>query len=84
VLHRKAYFPLAAPVRRVIAGHRMEPALFDALNFMCHKKGIQFNRTGIGDEGIDADYVKPPKDDAFVVRPATQTSRPTSAAGRKH
>jgi hypothetical protein len=66
VLHRVSYFPLAAPIKRVIAGHRMEPALFGALNFICHKKGIRFSRTGIGDEGIDADYVEPPKEGAFA------------------
>lgn len=65
VLHRGNYFPLSDPVRRVIAGHRMEPALFDALKFICHKKGIRFSRTGIGDEGIDADPVEPPKEGAF-------------------
>jgi len=61
VIHRENYFPLAGPVKHVIAGHRMEPALFDALNFICHQKGIRFSRTGIGDEGIDADFVEPPK-----------------------
>lgn len=63
VLHRETYFPLAGRVRHVIAGHRMEPALFDALNFICHRKGIRFSRTGIGDEGIDADSVEPPPGD---------------------
>lgn len=67
VLYRDTYFSLAAPVRHVIAGHRMEPALFDALNFICNKKGIRFSRTGIGDEGIDADHVDPPKETAFAV-----------------
>ena len=61
VLDRETYFPLAKPVRHVIAGHRMEPALFDALNFICRQKGIRFSRTGIGDLGIDADSVEPPK-----------------------
>lgn len=61
VLHRNTYFSLAMPVKHVIAGHRMEPALFEALNFICHQKGIRFSRTGIGDEGIDADRVEPPK-----------------------
>lgn len=66
VLHRDSYFPLVAPVRHVIAGHRMERALFDALNFICHKKGIRFSQTGIGDEGIDADFVEAPKDISVV------------------
>lgn len=61
VLHRETYFSLPKPVKHVIAGHRMEPALFDALNFICHQKGIRFSRTGIGDMGIDADSVAPPK-----------------------
>lgn len=66
VLHRETYFPLLTPVRHVIAGHRMERALFDAFNFICHKKGIAFSRTGIGDEGIDADCVAPPREAAFL------------------
>ena len=66
VLYRDTFFPLAATVSHVIAGHRMEPALFDALNFICHKKGIRFSKTGIGDEGIDADYVEPPNDEEFA------------------
>jgi hypothetical protein len=81
VLHRGSYFPLAAPVKHVIAGHRMEPALFDALNFICHKKGIRFSRTGIGDEGIDADYVEPPKESAF--RSPASKRRARSSSTRK-
>jgi hypothetical protein len=73
VLYRDSYFALSKPVRHVIAGHRMEPALFEALNFICHKKGIRFSCTGIGDEGIDADFVAPPR----------ESEVPKSATGRK-
>lgn len=82
VLHRDTYFPLAAPVRHVIAGHRMEPALFEALNFICHKKGIRFSCTGIGDEGIDADHVDPPADD-LLAKPRRNTPRKTPKARTK-
>lgn len=61
ILHDQDYFPLHAPVRRVIAGHRMGEALFDALHLVCDKLGIEVRRAGIGDEGIDADQVKPPR-----------------------
>jgi hypothetical protein len=64
VLHRNDFFPLSQPVRHVIAGHRMEPALFQALNIVCHRKGIRFSRTGIGDEGINADHVPPPDNES--------------------
>ncbi len=77
VLHRGGeYFPLASPVRHIIAGHRMEPALFEALNFICHKKGIRFSRTGIGDEGIDADHVAPPRENEEPRRAAARKSTP--------
>lgn len=66
VLYREEFYKLSKPVSRVVAGHRMEPALFDALNFICHKKGITFNQTGIGDEGIDLDRVLPPTDEIFA------------------
>lgn len=57
ILHDSAWYKLSKPVRRVIAGHRMNPSLFEALRIICEKKGITINRTGIGDEGIDADFV---------------------------
>lgn len=59
VLHRELYFSLTAPVKHVIAGHRMEPALFDALNLICHNKGIHFSRTSIGENGIEVNFVEP-------------------------
>lgn len=59
VLQRDAYYYLPSPVKRVIAGHRMEPALFKALQIVCERNNIELNRVGIGDEGIDADYVEP-------------------------
>lgn len=77
VLHKERFFQLAAPVRHVIAGHRMERALFDALNFICHTKGIRFSCTGIGDEGIDADYVEPPNEDlSSLARPIEPGNAP--------
>jgi hypothetical protein len=69
VLHRERYFVLPTRVGHVIAGHRMEPALFDALNFICHQRQIRFSRTGIGDEGIDADSVAPPGQPQLRVSP---------------
>ncbi len=60
VLHNEEWFSLAQPVKRVIAGHRMQPALFEALRIVCKSKNITFCRTGIGDNGIDADVVQLP------------------------
>ena len=57
VLHEGEWFPLTLPVQRIIVGHRMQPALFEALRIVCHHKAIRLCRTGIGDEGIDADVV---------------------------
>lgn len=59
VLQRGTWYDLAQPVKHVIAGHRMNPALFEALRIICDRKNIELSRTGIGDEGIDADYVPP-------------------------
>ena len=59
ILQREEWFELEQPVVRVIAGHRMNPALFRALQMVCEREGIPLRRTGIGDEGIDADYVPP-------------------------
>ncbi len=59
ILSEKPFYKLPKPVSRVIAGHRMDKALFDVLNIVCTNLGITLNRVGIGDTGIDADYVKP-------------------------
>jgi hypothetical protein len=37
----------------------MQPAVLDALQIICERKDITLNRTGIGDEGIDADFLPP-------------------------
>lgn len=68
ILQSQEWFQLEEPVKRVIAGHRMPPALFEAMNIICNSMGIQFCRTGIGDEGIDADYVEP----SSVISPNNQ------------
>lgn len=57
ILQHDEWYALPKPVTRVIAGHRMDPALFEALRIICERKRITLNRTGIGDEGIDADPV---------------------------
>lgn len=57
ILTTETFYKPSNPVTRVIVGHRMEPALFDALKIVCEKLDIQIARTGIGDEGIDADFV---------------------------
>ncbi len=58
ILSNQTYYNDIA-VRRVIAGHRMNEALFDTLEMVCEREGIQFCKVGIGDEGIDADRVPP-------------------------
>lgn len=59
ILNHSEWYKLKTPVKRIIAGHRMNPALFETLRIVCHHKNVTLNRTGIGDEGIDADYVPP-------------------------
>jgi predicted Mrr-cat superfamily restriction endonuclease len=59
ILLASEWYKLEKPVKRVIVGHRMQPAVVKALQIICERKGIALNRTGIGDEGIDADQVDP-------------------------
>ncbi|EME67982.1 hypothetical protein H261_20734 [Paramagnetospirillum caucaseum] len=59
ILSHDEYYSLDIPVKRVIAGHRMNPALFDALQLICETQDIPIYRVGIGDEGLDADSVPP-------------------------
>jgi hypothetical protein len=77
ILQHDEWHILPTPVKRVIAGHRMNPALFEALRIICEHKGITLNRTGIGDDGIDADYVPPLSE--TVIRP----SRSTRSRGKR-
>lgn len=57
IISEAEWHRLETPVSRLIAGHRLHPALFDALQIICERQGIDFRRVGIGDEGIDADGV---------------------------
>jgi hypothetical protein len=59
ILDESKWFHLQKPVRRVIAGHRMNPAMLEGLRVICKAKGVTLCKTGIGDEGIDADRVYP-------------------------
>ncbi len=59
ILNHDEWYQLRTPVKRIIAGHRMNPSLFQALRIICDRQKITLNRTGIGDEGIDADFVTP-------------------------
>ncbi len=60
ILNDSEWYELPSPPSRVIAGHRMPSALFEVLSITCASLGIPFNRIGIGDDGLDADYVAPP------------------------
>jgi Protein of unknown function (DUF2971) len=57
ILQPETNYELPNPVRRIIVGHRMNPSLFETLRIVCAHKKIEINRVGIGDEGIDADFV---------------------------
>ena len=57
IITRSQWFELVSPVRRVIVGSRMNPAMLEALHLICERKNIELTRTGIGDEGIDADRI---------------------------
>lgn len=59
ILSDEPYYNLELPIRRVIAGHRMNQALFQTLHMVCERQDIEFTKIGIGDEGIDADPVRP-------------------------
>ncbi|RKH36088.1 DUF2971 domain-containing protein [Corallococcus sicarius] len=58
ILQTGNYFDLPTPVQRVIVGHRMRPSVLRAIQIICEKQGIPLLRTGIGDEGIDADVIE--------------------------
>jgi hypothetical protein len=59
ILAESEWFHLQKPIRRVIAGHRMNRAMLEGLRVICKAKGVTLCKTAIGDEGIDADRVYP-------------------------
>lgn len=59
VLSNEPFYNLQEPIRRVIAGHRMNAALLETLYIVCEREGIDLCTVGIGDEGLDADRVYP-------------------------
>ena len=68
ILKRGEWFDLPSPVRRIICGHRMNPSMFEALRIICERKEITINRIGIGDEGLDADFVPPLNENHPTIR----------------
>lgn len=68
ILSEDDWYQLERPPVRVIAGHRMNNALFRVLGTACRYAEVEFCRVGIGDEGIDADFV-PEEDLRFPRRP---------------
>lgn len=75
ILNDAEWYNLQSPVRRIIVGHRMNPSLFQGLRIICERQGITVNRTGIGDEGIDADQLPP-------LEPMTKAKRMLNRRGR--
>ena len=57
VLSNDSFYRLQKPIRRVIAGHRMNIALLETLLIVCDREGIELCTLGIGDEGLDADRI---------------------------
>lgn len=62
ILHDEKWYQLTNPIIRVIAGPRMDDSLFKVLNIVCTKLGVEINKLGIGDEGLDIDPVQPIED----------------------
>jgi hypothetical protein len=52
VLQQGSWYELSKPVRRIICGHRMNPALFETLQILCKHKGIEILQTTITERGI--------------------------------
>lgn len=61
ILSEQEWFPLPTPVQRVICGHRMHPALFEALRLVCCSKGIRMEKTKIGERGVETVPVTDPE-----------------------
>lgn len=60
ILNNETWYEVENPVKRIIVGHRINPALFTAIKIICKEKGIILCRTGIRDERINADLIYDP------------------------
>jgi hypothetical protein len=54
ILKQGDEYKLREPVKRIICGHRMNPALFDGLKIICESRDIEIKRTTIMEDGIRA------------------------------
>ncbi|MCK5707226.1 MAG: hypothetical protein KAI43_06185 [Candidatus Aureabacteria bacterium] len=52
VLNRSEWYSLRKSVTKIIIGHRMSPALVEALKIICDKKNICLTKSTITDDGI--------------------------------
>ena len=57
ILSASEWYKLKTPVDHIIVGHRVHPALFDTLQIIGERQNVRFCKVGIGDEGLDADFV---------------------------
>jgi hypothetical protein len=55
ILQPEKWYPLSTPVRRVIAGQRMGPDLFEQLRLTCQRRNIILSRTRIQNYRIYVD-----------------------------
>lgn len=62
VLQEGDQYSLRTPIKRIIAGHRMDQALFEALRIICKRKGIALSRTKFREDEVYDEPV-PPLDD---------------------
>ena len=60
ILRQGEWFSLSDPVRRVICGHRMNPAMLETLRIVCARNGIEICKTDILESGeISTDSILP-------------------------
>ena len=59
VLSEGEWYELPKPVQRVIVGSRMSDVNREMIELICEKYDVEMCQVGIGDEGIDADRVRP-------------------------
>jgi hypothetical protein len=54
VIQEDVWYPLNAPVQRIIVGRRFDQSLLKALRLVCQKQNIQLQRTSIEDREVVA------------------------------
>jgi hypothetical protein len=57
IVQENEWYHLETPIKKIIVGCRIENSVFDVFKIICKKRNIDLRIIGIGDDGLDEDFV---------------------------